>query len=814
MKFLFLLLVFITNFNLSKAQQPTYIATRTTNPPKIDGKLNDSCWQNIPVATDFVTNEPVFGKPAAQKTEVKFIYDNDAIYLAYYLYDSEPNKIIKVLCERDKNIIADEIMVAVDTYGEKTSAFRLQLNAAGVQFDRFMSPFIPRSDRSWDAVWESAVKIDEKGWYAEIKIPLSALRYPKKPVQEWIIQFGRYVGRTGEFTTWSPVNNNIGGGPMRQWGLITGINNIKPKTRLSVSPYLTFGVQRDPVIGINGKDYSTKTFYTGGADLKYGINQSYTLDMSLVPDFSQVQSDNTILNLTPFEVKYDERRQFFTEGAELFNKAGIFYSRRIGAVPSGYTFLSNNLQKHERILENPSVTGIINATKISGRTRKGFGIGVLNAVTKIMYAEIINDSTGKSRKILTEPSANYNVLVLDQSLKNNSKIGIINTNVLRSGSSINANVTALDFILNSKGSIYSLTGTAIYSYRKGGVLSGGKQSGYNYRIDFAKISRNFRFEVFNTAIAKNYNSNDLGILTATNFMQNYFALKYFTITPRGKLLNWNTTLSYTHTNTLSKMSFQRRDIDWNSFFLFKNFSTVTLATNWRPSRANDIYEPRVDNKIFVRPKSFKQALIFSTDTRKKSQLLVSGTVNWFEFPVTHFYYDFGIAPVFRIGNKIIISPGTMYSNHKNNQGYVSTIKADSIVFGLRQEHSIENIVLLQYIFSAYHNLSFRARDYWSKIRYDRYFKLQNDGYLAPFVYTKNADINLNIFNIDMIYTWQFAPGSFLSASWKKSINFNNKSREDGYFKIFSNTMQTPGSNSISLRIIYYLDYSGMKKWFR
>jgi hypothetical protein len=798
----------------STAQQRIYIAARTINPPKIDGKLTDNCWQNIAVATDFVTNDPEFGKPAAQKTEVKFIYDDDAIYLAYYLYDNEPEKIIKVLCERDKNIIADEIMLAIDTYGEKTSAFRLQLNAAGVQFDRFMSPFIPRSDRSWDAVWESAVSIDEKGWYAEIKIPLSALRYPKKPIQEWIIQFGRYVGRTGEFTTWSPVNNNIGGGPMRQWGLMKGIENIKPETRLSISPYFTVGVQKDPLAGVIGKSYTSKTFYTGGADLKYGINQSYTLDMSLVPDFSQVQSDNTILNLTPFEVKFEERRQFFTEGAEMFNKAGIFYSRRIGSVPSAYSSLSNNLHRNERILENPSVIGIINTTKISGRTKKGFGIGVLNAVTKNIYAKIINDSTGLARKLLTEPAANYNVLVIDQSLKNNSKIGIINTNVLRNGSSTDANVTALDFILNNKGSIYSLTGTAIYSYRKGEALPGGKQSGYNYKIDFAKISRNFRFEIFNTAVQKNYNPNDLGILTATNFMQNYFALKYFTITPKNKILNWNTTLSYTHTNTLSNISFQRRDIDWNSFILFKNFSTVTLATNWRPSRTIDIYEPRTDGKKFVRPKSFKQAIVLSTDIRKKNQLVVSGTVNLFEFPKQHFYYDFGLAPVFRIGNKVIISPSILYSSNKNNQGYVSTIKPDSIVFGHRQEQSIENIILLQYFFSAYHNLSFRARDYWSKIRYDQYFKLQDDGYLIPMAYGKNADINLNIFNIDMIYTWQFAPGSFLSASWKKNINFNNKSRDDGYFKNLSGAFDTPGSNSISIRMIYYLDYANIKKILR
>lgn len=811
MRFLFIKIILLLTTSFALGQTKQHIATRITEPPKIDGNLNDACWQDIAYATDFATNDPVFGLPASQKTEVKFVYDDDAIYLAYSLYDDEPHKIIKTLCDRDKNSISDELMLGIDPYGDKTSAFRFQLNAAGVQFDRFMSPFIARNDRSWDAIWQSAVVINDEGWFAEIKIPLSSIRYPKKPIQEWTIQFGRYLGRSGEYTTWSPVNNNIGGGPMRQWGNLIGIQDIKPKTRLSLSPYFTIGLQQSPSLNSNERNYTNKIFYSGGADLKYGISQNYTLDMSLVPDFSQVQSDNTILNITPFEVKYDERRQFFTEGAELYGKAGIFYSRRIGAVPAGYSTLTNQLQKNEKITENNSVTGIINAVKISGRHKNGFGVGVLNAITENVYAKIKNDSTKVIREVLTEPAANYNVIVLDQSLKNNSKIGIINTNVMRSASAIDANVTALDFILNSKGSIYALTGTAIYSYRKGASLVGGKQGGYNYKLDFAKISKKFRFEVYSAAVDKNYNCNDLGILAATNYMQHYFALKYFTITPVGKLLNWNTILSYTHTNTLSDMSFQRSDVDLNVFGLFKNFSTLILNSNWRPGRTVDIYEPRVSDKKFIRPKSFKQAIQYATDSRKRSQLLFSVSGQWFEFPKQHYSYEVSIAPILRIGNKLILSPAILYAAHANNQGFTSIVDKDNIIFGLRQEQSVETSFTFQYFFSAYHNLSFRVRDYWSKIRYDEYYKLQDDGSLAATTYTKNADVNLNLFNIDMIYTWQLGPGSFMSASWKKNIAFQNKSRSDDYFNSFSNTLVTPGSDNFSLRLIYYLDYWAVKK---
>ncbi|HYF31260.1 MAG TPA: DUF5916 domain-containing protein [Chitinophagaceae bacterium] len=810
----FLLLLLISVCLCSLAQQRTHFAVRTEQPPKIDGKLNDSCWQTVTATKDFLTNEPVFGKPATQKTEVKVLYDNDALYLAYYLFDDNPAGIIKLLAERDKTVIADEMMVGIDSYSEKTQAFRFQVSAAGVQADRLQSPFIPSADRSWDAVWESAVTVDDKGWYVEIKIPFSAIRFPNKPVQEWTIQFGRYVGRTGEFTTWSPVNPNIGGGAMRQWGLLKGIENIKPKIRLSVSPYITTGLQSTALINKpDGNSFSNKIFYAGGMDLKYGINQSYTLDMSLIPDFSQVQSDNTVLNLSPFEVRYDERRQFFTEGMDMFSKAGIFYSRRIGSTPSGYYSLGGKLQPDERIMENPTVARLINATKVSGRNNKGLGMGILNALTRKMYATVVNDSTGNKRKILTEPLTNYNVLVLDQSLKNNSKIGFINTNVLRSGNNVNANVSAVDVVLNSKGNIYSFAGTGIYAYRKGVGLPGGKQQGYNYRLSYAKVSGNFRFEVLNKAVQKNFNPNDLGIWGQTNYMSSLASVKYYSYIPKGKLLNWNASFSYTHSNVLDDFSFQRTDMDWSCYFLFKKFSSVSFLVNWIPNGINDIYEPRVQGKLYKQPASLGTLLTIGTDSRKKSQLKLTGGLRQYQFPDKHFYHTAGINPSFRIGNRSFISFSSIYSNENNNQGYVSSYGSDSIVFGLRRERIIENILQLQYLFSPYSNVSFRIRDYSSKVAYKRFFKLRDDGRLEGMSYSKNADIHLNLFNIDLIYTWQFSPGSFLSISWKNDVNFDNKNRNDNYLKNFSNALNVPHNNSISIRIIYYLDYLRVKNIF-
>jgi hypothetical protein len=204
---------------------------------------------------------------------------------------------------------------------------------------------------------------------------------------------------------------------------------------------------------------------------------------------------------------------------------------------------------------------------------------------------------------------------------------------------------------------------------------------------------------------------------------------------------------------------------------------------------------------------------FSTDTRKKNQIQLTATTKWFESPEDHFYFDVGLAPTMRLGNKIIISASSIYSSHTNNQGYAGRIDVNNVVFGLRQEHTVENIITFQYLFSSYSNLNFRLRDYWSKVRYDQYYELQSDGSLTSGSYNGNSDVNLNIFNIDMVYTWQYAPGSFLSLSWKSSLALNNKSREDEYFKSFSKTLETPKNTTLSIRLIYYLDYLRLRKAF-
>lgn len=407
--------------SVTHAQQVRSIpAVKINQPIKIDGNLNDEAWRSIEPTGDFIASQPVFGRPSVKRTVVKIAYDNSAIYVGAYMYE-DPRNIRRQLTARDvidrQNV--DIFAVGFDTYHDHQNAFIFRVTAANVQADAKQSQNGSSNggvvtDASWDAVWESKTSIKEDGWVAEIKIPLSAVRFSNKNIQDWGLNFGRFIRTENENSIWNPINPNISG-ELNQWGVWTGLSNIKAPIRLSFLPYLSGGVRVSPT----NKGDVTEFLKSGGMDVKYGINEGFTLDMTLIPDFAQVQSDNVFLNLSPFQVKFDDYRPFFTEGTELFNKAGLFYSRRIGNAPglsaSVLTEFGNN--PNYQIIKNPGITRLYNATKLSGRTKGNLGIGIFNAVSVPMYAKIKNLNTGQDSTILTEPLTNYNILVLDQALK-------------------------------------------------------------------------------------------------------------------------------------------------------------------------------------------------------------------------------------------------------------------------------------------------------------------------------------------------------------------------------------------------------------
>ncbi|HEY1008317.1 MAG TPA: DUF5916 domain-containing protein, partial [Sphingobacteriaceae bacterium] len=476
-------------------------AVRTDQAIRIDGVLDDQAWQAAEMTTDFFELRPVPGRveKPGQKTEVRVLYDDEAIYVAARMNDLSADSIARQVVPRDQVGNADFIGVVFDTYNDKMNGNGFFVTAAGSQFDAKYSQ-TGNEDENWNAVWYSQVKIDDKGWTAEFKIPYSALRFSSQAVQTWGLNFVRKRQKANQQTFWNNVDPKVSGF-INQGGLLTNLENIQAPPRLSFSPYVSSYV--------NSYQKTTTNSFNGGMDLKYGINDAFTLDMTLVPDFGQVQSDNQVLNLTPFEVRFNENRQFFTEGTELFNKGDLFYSRRIGSYPAYIRDISGELDQNEVIYKSASESKLINATKISGRTSNGLGIGFFNAVTKRMTA-LVRDQAGNEREIENQPLTNYNILVLDQSLKNNSSVTFLNTNVLREGSAYDANVSAFLFQLNDKKNRYFVSGDAKLSHLTARAPGLGGETGMNYSLSFGKQSGSFTWSYRQSLADDRFNPSDMG----------------------------------------------------------------------------------------------------------------------------------------------------------------------------------------------------------------------------------------------------------------------------------------------------------------
>ena len=310
--------VLLLQLGFLSANNPKLLdAKRIDDKIVIDGLLTDEAWINAHIAEDFTQNEPDPGTPAEHPTYVRVIYDNGAVYIGAELKYPNPSNIYRELTLRNRFGKTDFFAIILSPYKDWINGVSFGTTAAGVQIDTKFSS--EGTDRSWNAVWESEVRINEDGWSIEMSIPYSAIRFSENPQQEWQINFERHNRKTREVSFWSEVDP-AQSGFLDQGGLLHGIENIQPPVRLSATPFLvlSFSGQNEE----NGQSWDTDI--SGGLDVKYGINDAFTLDMTLVPDFSQARSDDEVLNLSPFEVRFDENRDFFKEGVDLFDKGGYF----------------------------------------------------------------------------------------------------------------------------------------------------------------------------------------------------------------------------------------------------------------------------------------------------------------------------------------------------------------------------------------------------------------------------------------------------------------------------------------------------------
>ncbi len=797
--------------SVSHAQVKTIAAVKLSLPVKIDGELNDEAWKQVPAINDFIVSFPHFGQPSTHKTEVKVAYDNDAVYVAAYLYD-KPENIRRQFTSRD-NIDRQDVDIFVagfDTYKDRQNAFLFRVTAAGVQADsKGAQSNDPVYDATWDAVWESKVSIKNDGWVVEMKIPFSALRFSKKELQDWGINFARYVRKENENSIWNPVNPNVNG-DINQWGTWQGLKNISPPLRLSFLPYLSGGYRVSPT----GNGNVTEFLKSGGMDVKYGINESFTVDMTLIPDFAQVQSDNQLLNLTPFEVKFDDYRPFFSEGTELFNKSGLFYSRRIGATPEGASDVLNTYGNNPnyKINKNPGITRLYNATKFSGRTSNNLGIGVFNAVSAPMYAKITRLSDGKDSSILTEPLTNYNIFVLDQAFKNRSSLSFTNTNVLRKGNSRNANVSSIDLSLFDKKNVHNLVFTGRYSAIWG---TGLRKNGFTTTGGFDKVSGKLRYSNRLSIESDTYDPNDLGFLYNNNAVDYTGNISYNLLNPTKKFINQVYKFRFTNSYLYKPFKWTSTEIEASALLVFKNFWDITFGFQSSPTWSNDYFvNSNVYSGFFLkRTPYYYFGINGSSDSRKK--LYFSYNIGGAESPLPNDPFWTSEAGLrYRFNDKLQLSTSMAIEQDKGNWGWAFLNNTNgSPIISRRNKKTNTAIVSAQYSFNKRMNWTVRVRHYWSALYNTNFYDVKPDGYWDERPFINNQNISYNTFNVDMFYTWDFLLGSRITVAWKNALGNSipiDPYRNLSYLNNLGKAISNPHSNELTVKIVYFLDYLKLK----
>jgi hypothetical protein len=467
------------------ASRPTLRAVRVTSAPVIDGRLSDEAWAHAPVADHFRQRDPDEGQPATERTEIRVLYDDDALYVGARLYDTEPARISRRLTARDEHPDADSVTIFLDPRHDHRTGVTFTVTAAGSQYDSVLSNDTFQ-DASWNAVWTSAVSHDEQGWSAELRIPFSQLRFNPSEQQTWGINISRFIRRKNEsawLEFWPKNDNGLASRMMH----LSGLDGVRPRQRLELAPYTA--ARQEFVEAQDGDPFNdgSRLFGSIGVDVKASVPGGLVLDATINPDFGQAEVDPAVVNLTAYETFFQEKRRFFIEGAEIFNNFGVggannffgfnssnpnlFYSRRIGRAPS--------VSADGDFVDAPRATTIIGAAKLTGKTSNGWSIGVIDAVTANERAHRVTGSIRDRSPV--EPMTNYFVGRLQREFPRGGA-GFVTTSVVR-----DLDTTLLKDALTSRAFVFG--GDAYYFFDSNkdwvvtGLVSGSHVSGSTKAIE-------------------------------------------------------------------------------------------------------------------------------------------------------------------------------------------------------------------------------------------------------------------------------------------------------------------------------------------
>lgn len=761
-------------------------------PPVIDGALTDSVWQGQPAARDFSMLSPGIGTPAPARfaSSVKVLYTDEALYVGAYLHDAAPDSILHQVTTRDVyDENTDWFMVSLNPFNDGQNQFKFVVTAAGTKAD-LRTDATGEDDPSYNTIWRRAVRRHDSGWTVEMAIPYVALRFPKNSVQGWGANFIRSIRRNRHIYSWNPVNRSSGFSQAYQAGLLTGLEDIDPPVRLSLMPYFSAYVN----------EYRGQTSYNAfaGMDLKYGLGPAFTLDMTLVPDFGQVAFDNQFLNLSPFENRFQENRQFFNEGTELFTIGDLFYSRRIGGTPKNIT--NQNIDPAQNQSVRTEYTKLLNATKVSGRTRGNLGIGVLNAVTDNSY-RILTDTNGQEQRQLLEPLTNYNIVVLDQRFNRNSSVSFVNTNVLRQGPYLDANVAALLTSLYTASGQYRLDASLKRSDRLNDTLH---QTGHEASLRLGDVDGNWRWAVRQTLSTDQFDINDMGFQARNNQWRNYSEVEYLTFRPHGP---FNRT-SYSFYNIYSSLYQPQRFEEWKvgatAFFLLRDFTGLSFRLASSPVAYYDYFEPRVPGRYLQRPPRMSIFGLVSTDYRKPLALDANFTYEYrwqWQAALT----TLSLQPRIRLGNHLFMTPSFTWHKQADDIGF-ATFQNGAPIMGQRTVRNLTGVMDARYAFNPQHALNIQLRQYWSRVRYHQYYSLQPNGTLESLDLADSQNLNFNTLNLDLRYQWWFAPASQLTLLYRVALSQNGRQLYVQYGPNWNALTAAPAQSNLSVKLSLFLDY--------
>ena len=671
-----------------------YNATRTSVVPKIDGRLNDECWKTIGKWDGgFIQQQPHQAQPPSQETEIKILYDDKYLYIAIVAHDNEPEKMSPLLGPRDDYTVGDIAGVALDTYHDKQTAFEFNLTSAGQKVD-LMHLGEYGWDLNWNAVWDGKTSLGDSAWYAEMRVPFTQIRFANKEEHTWGMHIWRYIYRMAEESHWKLIPIDAPA-MVYIFGELRGIKDIPYKRNFEIMPYAKARYVPD--------SYDNQHFGFG-VDGKIGVTSDFTLDYTFNPDFGQVEADPSELNLTSYEVFYDEKRPFFLEGNNIMEFSSgsdmLYYSRRIGHAPS---YVPSVDEDAGEALSIPDNTSIINALKLTGKNKKGFSMGFVNSITSSEEAVIRN---GDSKETMAaEPFTNYTIGRAKQDFNHGSTvIGGMVTSTIRNIKDEhleflpdNSLVGGLDFEHNWKNRKYYITGKSFFSnvngsekaiyqlqrnsrhyYQRedagyleindslttlngwGGDISGGKRSG-KFRIYGNLEWRSPGVEL-----------NDLGYLRQADYVDEKVNLEYRNNKPKGILLNYRLRLRQGHVWSYGGENLND-DLYFYSTFRYKNFWQTDFAAkrifrniDTRVLRGGPSLRKDPENKfdVAVRTSSQKDLLVGLTGTFVRSDDKITKE-NSYSFIV-----------YWRVSNRLNLSSRSVFSLEGDNNQYLRSANVD------------------------------------------------------------------------------------------------------------------------------------------